>query len=138
MLQNESVLVTIAIVKAENRPFSKCYIEKLYCWLWSGAKVGIPNGKKQKRVNLAELEKCCKISTYLVVVKIGFDTAENEPSKVWVTGIPVYRYRHCRTGISQAKLQTNVDVVRTRWYEKCLRWAGTLPASEKSQPGLFV
>ena len=37
-----------------------------------------------------------------LLLEIGFDTAENGPSKVWVTGIlvyrytdiPVYRYRH--------------------------------------------
>ena len=46
-----------------------------------------------------------------LVAKIGFDTAENGPSKVSVTGIPVDRYRYtgigiARTGVSQAKRAT--------------------------------
>ena len=46
-------------------------------------------GAVQKRINLADLEKCCKAS--LTVATIGFDTAENGNSKVWVTGVPVHR-----------------------------------------------
>ena len=41
----------------------------------------------QKRADLVELEKCCKMR--LQLQKIGFDTADNRPSKVWVTGTPV-------------------------------------------------
>ena len=39
-------------------------------------------GAVQKRINLADLEKCCKAS--LTVATIGFDTAENEPLKAWM------------------------------------------------------
>ena len=28
------------------------------------------------------------------MAKIGFDTAETGPSKVWIIDVPVYRYRH--------------------------------------------
>ena len=45
-------------------------------------------GAVQARANLAQLEKCCKMS--LQLQKSCFDTAENRPSKVCVTGMPVY------------------------------------------------
>ena len=48
----------------------------------------------QKRSNLVELEKCSKVMVPSVA-KTGFDTAESGPSKVWVSGIPVHRYKHC-------------------------------------------
>ena len=38
-------------------------------------------GAVQKRVKLVDLEDAAK---YVFVCKIGFDMAENEPSKVWV------------------------------------------------------
>ena len=36
----------------------------------------------QKYANLVDLEKCRKMSIYYLLAKIGFNTAENEPSKV--------------------------------------------------------
>ena len=63
----------------------------------------------QSRAYLLELEKVLKLfKPKPLVANIGFDAAENGPSKVWVTGIPViqlsvlvnrygisvYRYKH--------------------------------------------
>ena len=40
----------------------------------------------QKRVNLVALEKNgCAMNPFSSIPKIGFDTAENGPSKIWVT-----------------------------------------------------
>ena len=37
----------------------------------------------QERINLVDLEKCCKMSTVLhFFAKIGVDIAENKPSEV--------------------------------------------------------
>ena len=41
--------------------------------------------KKPKCANLVDLEKCCKTHIYYLLAKIGFDAAENEPSKIWQT-----------------------------------------------------
>ena len=55
-------------------------------------------GAVQKCVNVVALRKSCKkywiIRQYNLVAKIGFgfDTAENEPSKVWYIGLTFYLY----------------------------------------------
>ena len=38
-------------------------------------------GAVRKRVNLVDLEECCKMSIQYLGAKIGVDPAENEPSK---------------------------------------------------------
>ena len=71
----------------------------------------------KKRKYRAAFLRCCKLSIYMYLLlinlftkicKIGFVTAENALSKVWVTGITVYRQRYtgtstARNGVSQAK-----------------------------------
>ena len=52
-------------------------------------------GAVQSVANLVELQNSCKIKD--LVSKIGFDITENGPSKIWVTGVSVYR--HTGTGI---------------------------------------
>ena len=37
---------------------------------------------------LVEIETCCKIITAVLIAAAGFDTAENEPSRVWRACLP--------------------------------------------------
>ena len=51
----------------------------------SKLELGRESGAVQKCSNLVEFEKCYKKDTYYLLAKIGFNTAENEPAKVWQT-----------------------------------------------------
>ena len=42
-------------------------------------------GAVQACANIVELEKCCNWFVNILIAKIGFDRAENEPSKIWQT-----------------------------------------------------
>ena len=75
----------------------------------------------QKRANLVKLENYCKINFYLQ--KIGFDTIESGPSKIWVTvnagGTHVHRYNDARTDRTRASRRSNL-ASSARWHERCL------------------
>ena len=61
--------------------------------VWRFSTEFVEIGAVQKYVNLVDLEKCCKMNTYLVAT-IGFDDADNEPLKVWTLKVILFILFH--------------------------------------------
>ena len=73
----------------------------------------------QNCTNLVDLENCCKTNISYLLAKFGFDTTENEPSKVWQSLAQNHFRRIARFAAKNAVSQRNMHFSLKMYISLC-------------------